>query len=158
MDFLVLWSICWSSSLVHFKNRSEYLMRKTAPAFIPLIRFLLYSLVLSNFLVLQRYPFFVFSFISACLIRVFPSICKFPFLWAFCFFPSVICRFLLFIIIMVHFSMPNSIPISLLYILTVCIKVSNSFSFLVNSLMSSIYIRRLIFSCNLWSLYNSYLR
>ena len=42
--------------------------------------------------------------------------------------------------------------ISRLYILTAC-WVSNSFSFLVNSLMSSMYIKRLIFYCDFMSLY-----
>ena len=42
---------------------------------------------------------------------------------------------------------------SWLYILTVCIMVSGSFSFFANSLVSSMYIRWLIFSCNLLSLY-----
>ena len=27
IGFLILWSICWSSSIVHFKNGPEYLMR-----------------------------------------------------------------------------------------------------------------------------------
>ena len=61
------------------------------------------------------------------------------------------CRFLRFIISMAHFSMINSIPISWLYILTVCIRVSNS-SLLENILMLSMYIRWLIF-CDLWNLY-----
>ena len=52
-----------------------------------------------------------------------------------------------------HLSIPNSISISRLYILTARIRVSNSFSFLANSLVSSMYIRWLIFSCNLVSLY-----
>ena len=43
----------------------------------------------------------------------------------------------------------------LLYILTDCIRVSSSFSFLANSLMLSLYIRWLILSCDLWSLYPS---
>ena len=42
---------------------------------------------------------------------------------------------------------------SRLYILTACMRVSSSFSFFANSLMSSMYIRWLIFSCNLLSLY-----
>ena len=46
-----------------------------------------------------------------------------------------------------QFSLPNSIPISWLYILIVCMRVSNSFSFLANSLMLSMYIRWLSFSC-----------
>ena len=49
--------------------------------------------------------------------------------------------------------MPNSIPMSLLYIITAYIRVSNCFSFLTNSLMLSMYIRWLIFSCDLVSLY-----
>ena len=49
--------------------------------------------------------------------------------------------------------MPNSIPMSWLYFLTVCIRVSGSFSFFANSLMPSMYISWLIFSCDLVSLY-----
>ena len=49
--------------------------------------------------------------------------------------------------------MPNSIPISRLYILTVCIRVFNSFLFFGKSLMSPMYIKRLIYSCYLLSLY-----
>ena len=67
---------------------------------------------------------------------------------------SVIWRFPLFIISMAHFSMANSIPISWLYILTAYIGVFNSFSFLENSFISSIYIRLSICSCDLWSLYS----
>ena len=50
------------------------------------------------------------------------------------------------------FSKPNSIPMSWLYILTSYIRVS-SYSFFANSLISSMYIRWLIFSCDLLSLY-----
>ena len=56
-----------------------------------------------------------------------------------------------FPLFMTHFSMSNSILLSGLYILTAYMRVS--FSFLANSLMSSMYIRWLIFSCNLPSLY-----
>ena len=52
-----------------------------------------------------------------------------------------------------HFSMPNSIPMTWQYILTDCFTVSCSFSFLANGLISSMYIRWLIFSCDLQSLY-----
>ena len=48
---------------------------------------------------------------------------------------------------MAHFSKANSIVISSHYILTSCINVSNSFSFLVNNLMSSIYVRYFFFCC-----------
>ena len=47
--FLVLWSICLSSSLVHFRKGPEYLTRGTAQIFIPLIRFRQESFVLSSF-------------------------------------------------------------------------------------------------------------
>ena len=57
MSFLVIWSICWSSSLVLFRNDPEYLTRRTAQVFILLIIFLLCSLPLSNFLVLLVYSF-----------------------------------------------------------------------------------------------------
>ena len=67
--------------------------------------------------------------------------------------PSVMCGLPLFIISKAHFSLPNSIPISWLYIFTVCIRVSNSLSILAKSLMSSKYITWFIFSCDLLSLY-----
>ena len=44
--FFVLWFICLSSSLVHFKNGPEYLTRRTAQISIPLIWFLPYSFCL----------------------------------------------------------------------------------------------------------------
>ena len=67
ISFLVLWSICLSSSLVHLRKGPEYLMRGTTQVFIPLIRFLLESFVSSSFLVLLRYSFWILSFISTCL-------------------------------------------------------------------------------------------
>ena len=51
-----------SSSLCHFKNGPEYLTRDTAQVFIPLIRFLQHSFVLSSFLILLRYSFLFFFF------------------------------------------------------------------------------------------------
>ena len=48
ISFLVLWSICLSSSLVHLRKGPEYLTRDTAQVFIPLIRFLLESFVSSS--------------------------------------------------------------------------------------------------------------
>ena len=62
ISFLVLWSICLSSSLVHLKNGPGHLTRKTALLFIPLIRFWLYSFVSSSFLVFLRYSFLIFFF------------------------------------------------------------------------------------------------
>ena len=66
ISFLVLWSICLSSFLVHFKKGPKYLTRGTAQVFIPFIRFLQDRFVSSSFLVL-RYSFSIFSFISTCL-------------------------------------------------------------------------------------------
>ena len=134
----------------------------TAQVFIPLIRFLQQSFVSSSFLVLLRYSFLIFSFISPCLMASAYRIPKYL-----CFLsPSVLilsrfgssiasitCHLSLFITSMTHFSMPNSTLMSWLYILTVCIRVSSSFSFFANCLMSSMYIRWLIFSCDLLSLY-----
>ena len=67
--------------------------------------------------------------------------------------PSDRCHLPLFITSMVHFSMPNSIPMFWLYILTACIRVSSSFSIFATCLMQSMYIRWLIFSCDLLSFY-----
>ena len=62
-------------------------------------------------------------------------------------------HFLRFIISIAHFSVPNTNPMSWLYILTAGIRVYHSFSFFANILMSSMYLRWLIFSCNLLSLH-----
>ena len=59
----LLWFICLSYSLVHFKNSPEYVMRGTVPVFIPLISFLLYSFVSSSFLVLLNESFLIFFFL-----------------------------------------------------------------------------------------------
>ena len=131
-----------------------------------LIRFLLFRLVPSSFLGLLR-VFFYFSFIYAYLIvsasqvfggflfseRSYFLILIYLFIWFACSIPSVMRHFTLFIISLAHFSMPNSISKSWLYILTNCIRVSNYFFFffLKNGLMSSMYIRWLIFSCDLFS-------
>ena len=66
VNFLVLWSICLTSSLVHFKN-DEYFTRGTSQMFISLMRFLLQSLISRSFLFLPKYSFLMFSYISACL-------------------------------------------------------------------------------------------
>ena len=83
-SILLLWSICWSSSPVHFKNSPEYLTK--------MIRFLLCSLVASNFLVLLRYSFFNFFLSSVWwrLLAIFPGICKFHFLIAFRYFLDLV--------------------------------------------------------------------
>ena len=58
----------------------------------------------------------------------------------------VMCRFPLIITSIARFSMPNSISISWLHILTVFFRVSNSFPLQANRLISSMQIRGLIFS------------
>ena len=67
ISFIVLWSICLSSSVVHFKNGPEYLTKDTALVFIALIRFLQHSFVLNRYLAFLIYFFLNFSFISTCL-------------------------------------------------------------------------------------------
>ena len=56
-SFLALLSFC-CSSLVYFKNSTEYLTRRTAWVLIFLMKFLLYTSVSSSFLLLLRYFFF----------------------------------------------------------------------------------------------------
>ena len=68
ISVLVLWSICRSSSLVHFKNGPEYLIIGAAQVFYSSENDLLQSLVSKSFLVLLRYSFFTFLFFSVCLI------------------------------------------------------------------------------------------
>ena len=65
--FLVLRSIYWSSSFLQFKNDPGYLTRGTTEVIILSMWFLLCNLVWSSFLVVQRYTFLIFSFISTCL-------------------------------------------------------------------------------------------
>ena len=77
ISFLVLLSICLSSSLVHLRNGPEYLMRVTSQVFIPLISFLLESFVSSSFLVFLRYSFWILFFISICLIVLASKIPKY---------------------------------------------------------------------------------
>ena len=157
ISFLVIWSICLSCFLVHFKNGLKYLTRGTAQVFIPLIRFLLF--VSSSFLVRLRYSFLIFPFICICLmvsaskmpkylyVSFYPSILILS--WSGSSIPSLRCRLPLFITSMTHFSMPYSIPMSCLRVLEFPVL----FHFFANSLMSSMYIRWLIFSCDLLSLY-----
>ena len=83
---------------------------------------------------------FLYSLRVLVLMPFFALLCSFYIV----FLISIICLFPLFIISMVNYSMQNSIPISWLYILTVYVRVSNSFSFFTNSLMLSSYIRWLL--------------
>ena len=138
ISFFVFWSICRSSSIVHFKNGPEYLTGWwwTTQLFIFLIRFLLQSLVSRKFLVRLSYSFCYFFFPS----RFFYGVCFQYSLELVIFFsqsvlirswfansiPSVFCLFLLLIMNMAHFFLPNSIPLSWLYISIVFIQAPNS--------------------------------
>ena len=139
INFLVHWFIRLSSSFVHFKNGLQYLISGSAwclslwwdfccrdwfrpgnsyfffhVCLFDNVRFE-YSQVLVIFFLPSAFSFFLFA----------SSI------------PSVISLLSLYIINIAHFSILNFIPISWLCILIVCIRISNSFSFFVNSLMSS---------------------
>ena len=84
MSFLVLWFICWSSSLIHFKNGPKYLSMGTIQLFIPLMRFLPCGLVSDSFFRSPEVFFFwIFSFIYAYIMVSASNItkyCWFPFL------------------------------------------------------------------------------
>ena len=88
---------------------------------------------------------------------MFPSISRFPSLRTFWWLLDLVVQLLLLCVVC-HFSllawrMPNFIPISWQYILTICIRFSNSFSFLSKRLMISMYIKWFMLSCDLLSLY-----
>ena len=100
---------------------------------------MLLSFVLSSFIIPLRYSFWIFSYIFACLIM---SASKIPKYLLVSFSASVF-----------NFFMPSSVPMYRLYLLTVCIRVSRSFSFFANSLMLSMYIKWLTFSCDLLRFY-----
>ena len=104
----------------------------------------LYSLVSSSLLVPLIYSFLIFYFIttylmvSASIIPKYLQVSFSPNVLLFCWFgrsiPAIISCFPL-IFHMAHF-LPNYIPISCLYILIFCIRVPNTFLFLIISLMS----------------------
>ena len=81
INFLVLWSMYLSSSLVHFRNGPEYLTGGTAQMFIPFMRLLLLSLALRSFLVLLRYSFLIFFFFQLCLMVSTSNLPKFWFFY-----------------------------------------------------------------------------
>ena len=57
ISFLVLCFICLRSYLVYFTNGPEYFTKRTAQVFIPFIRFQLFSLLSSSFLVFLKFSF-----------------------------------------------------------------------------------------------------
>ena len=99
MTFPLLWSVSWSSSLVHFKNDYEYLTRGAVQVCNPLMRFLLCNLILSFS--------FIFYLITACLMV---SASNIPRYLLVSFFPSVLIfswfgSSLLSVICCLHFSL-----------------------------------------------------
>ena len=144
--FLVFWSICLSSSLVHFKNDIEYLTSETTQVFITLMRFLLQSFEkLSRSF--EMFCFYFFSFVSACLIVhvIFLSSHVLILSWYSSSIPSLVCLFSFFIWSITQFSMPNSIAVSWPYIFIVWIRFSNSFFYFVHIAWCWLCI---IFSCD----------
>ena len=83
INFPVLLSNSLNSSLVYFKNGPKYLTNSSVLLFIPLIRFLLQSLLSRSFLVRLKNSFLFFFLLSplvwGCPHPLFPSSCKFPF-------------------------------------------------------------------------------
>ena len=127
MSFLVLWSTCLTSFLVYFPN----ILRRG----LSWCSFLLWSSwhivwirVVFSFpwdtLFLKFFHLFDgahFQYSRAFVGFLFSG--RSDFSWFSSSIPSVMCCFPLFIITMPHFSMPNSIPLLWLYILTTCIRV-----------------------------------
>ena len=62
--YFVLWSICWNSSFIHFKNKPEYLTRLRAQDFIPLMRSRLQSLMSRSFILEGRQMRFQIVYLS----------------------------------------------------------------------------------------------
>ena len=93
--------------------------------------------------------FYFFSFISACLMVSISSYLYFfssNILILSCFgssIPSIVCLFPLFFLTMSHFSIANAIPIYWLYILIICIRLSDSFSFFCKEL-DAVHVHKVI--------------
>ena len=140
--FFVLWSICWSSSLDHFKNGPIILQRGITQVLIPLMKCQLYRLFSGCFLVLLRYSFSIFFHLHFLMMSPF-NITKYlyvsfspSFLIFSCFgscIPSVNCLFYLSLLAWHIFYAKFSMSISWLYI------------HFANSFMSVLYISWLIF-------------
>ena len=160
-SFIVRWFICWSFSVVYFKNGPEYLTRRTAHVFIHLMRFLQCSVVLRSFLVLLVYSFlFFFYFISACLIVSISNIPKYLllfFLWIFWFSIHFIVPFLLpFVVFGFSLLTWHIFLCCIRSICPDCISSVSELSFPILfhiGLISAMYIRWLIFPWDFLSLY-----
>ena len=141
---------CSSPYLVHFKNDAEYLTRGTAQVFIiPLRRFLTQNLDLRSFL-LHSVGHFSYFFFPFCLFNGVRFQCS-KALRIFILFSVFWCFLPLFL----FFQFPWHIFLQKIpFLYTGCIflfSVSGSpilFYFLANNMISFIYVRWLIFSCD----------
>ena len=147
-SFVYLFS---SPSLVHFKNGPECLTRGTARIFIPFVKDLLLSFVSSSFLVLLRYQKDVLSslLVWCWFLPIFPSICTSLFSWNVLIFPwfdssNQSCVFSWFSLLTWYIFLSNSIPISWVYILTACIRVSNFFVFVFGKQFDVVHTHKVI--------------
>ena len=150
-EFSFLWSIF--SSLVHFKNGPKYLTRGTAQVFIPLMWFLLYSLVSSIFIRSLEINFFFNFHLFDAIHSQYPNVLvsflfsersDFVLIWLFNSFRDL--SFSTFHYLHGTFINAKFHP----YIVTLyphCLYLGFQFffHFLANCLMSSIYIKWLIF-------------
>ena len=163
ISFLLLCSNCLSSSLVHLKKESRITFERYSPSIYSFDEVSSREFCLEYFLVLLKYSFWILSFICTFFMVSASKMTKHLYVsfspsvlilsWFGSSIPSIRCHLTLFITSMAHYSTPNSIPMFWLYILTSSIRVSNSCSSFANSLMSSMYIRWMIFSCDSLSLY-----
>ena len=151
INFLIPLSIWLSSSQITFKNGPKYFTIKTAQVFIPFIKFQLQSLVLSSFLICLMYSFFYFLFhlrlsdgvcfqyYQVLVILLFSKHSDSFLFWQFYSFSYLYFSTLHYNHTTFFYAKFHSIY--WLYILTVCIKVSYSFTFFANNLILSMYMR-----------------
>ena len=122
INFRGPWYICLSSSILRMV--SSILQKATALVFISLIKYLLLSLVSSSFLVFLKFSFLLLIVPRTCSFLLFFCPSAQIFFWFGGSVSSIASLFKLFIMNLAHISMPNSILISSLHILIVCIRVS----------------------------------
>ena len=140
IDSLVSWFIYLSFSLIHFKKKPEYLTRETILWWDFCCWVWFQEVFLSWYLL--SWCFLSSMFAWWYLLLIFSDICSFLFLvilsWPSSSIPWIAFLISFFIISTEDFSIPNSVTISWLYIVMICIKVSSSFSNLENNVISSI--------------------
>ena len=110
ISFLVLWYICFWTSLVHFKKSLEYLTRWAAHVFIPFIRYMLCSFPVKNETYLGILEAYTASKIPKYLYDSF-SLNVLIFSWFGCSVPFIMFCFTHFITSMANFYMLNKLPI-----------------------------------------------